>query len=78
MIGHIHHGVAALTIVTKQADSSVVSRRWLICEHCAESLAAHFGPPSDEVLATADARRALQEAADATPGYIHTDLRDEP
>lgn len=77
MSDHAHHGVAALTIVTRQADGSVVSRRWLTCERCAEHLAEQLGPPCDEVLATADAREALQEAADATPGFIRTDRRGE-
>ena len=75
MSGHVHHGIAALTIVTRQTDGTAVSRRWLTCEHCAEHLAAQLGPPRDEVLATAEAREALQEIAEAMPGYIQTDLR---
>ncbi|MEV8636551.1 hypothetical protein AB0395_33380 [Streptosporangium sp. NPDC051023] len=77
MSDHVHHGVAALTIVTRQADGSVVSRRWLTCGHCAEALAEQLGPPRDEVLATAEAREVLRQMAEAMPGYIQTDLRME-
>ncbi|GAA3078027.1 hypothetical protein [Streptosporangium carneum] len=78
MSSHVHHGTASLTIAIRQADGSMVSRRWLTCEHCAEHLAAQLGPPFDEVLATADARQTLQEIAGTMPGYIQTDLRGEP
>ncbi|MFD0885777.1 hypothetical protein ACFQ08_14600 [Streptosporangium algeriense] len=75
MSGHGHHGTAFLTIAIRQADGSIVSRRWLTCEHCAEHLAVQLGPPSDEVLATAYAQQTLQQVAETMPGYVQTDLR---
>ncbi|MEV4093825.1 hypothetical protein [Streptosporangium saharense] len=70
MSGHVHHGVATLIIATRQADGSMVSRRWLICDHSAEYLAVQLGPPRDEVLATAEAASALNTAFTTTPGIV--------
>ncbi|MFF4416167.1 hypothetical protein ACFYY8_26895 [Streptosporangium sp. NPDC001559] len=70
MSGHVHHGTASLTIAIAQADGSIVSRRWLTCEHCAEHLAEQLGPPSDEVLITPDSVEGLRTHFDADPGAI--------
>lgn len=77
MSGHTA-GVAALTIATRQADGTTISRRWLTCEHCAEGLAAQLGPPSDEVLITPDAAADIQAAFEAAPGVVRHGRSGQP
>lgn len=46
---------AAVSVITQQADGTVVLRRWNVCEHCAATLTEPLGEPDTEVLMPADA-----------------------
>ncbi|MGP4092989.1 hypothetical protein [Nonomuraea sp. KM90] len=72
-----HGSPAALSIVTRQPDGSIVLRRWYVCPCIADQLTAQLGEPAVEALADADAVSHIMSRSAGLEGLVIT-TREQP